>query len=397
MNEQDMQCMCNAIEGMALTGTYHERWETRGKVEGDARCRQLDARKVVVPVLVSIQTLTHTHTILHDTAGETNNSREGLTKKSNEELIKRLLQVIESLKESHAVASQKQNAQNFAMNMFKTPSESDVMALNIRGTHLDVFRGTLTAVPGLLATIFNGNWDENLSMDSNGRFFLDEDPEIFIALVNYLRERSRMLPSGKKCPKLPYFSNDDTTERFVRMVSGYHLEQHLWPFNLVQHDYKTFSIVEDAMHSRVFQRENDCYYVLQRKGPDNRRVRSFTVQIYVDECEDLKVGWLQYSLDEATEQDIDKGIEIYLEFIDATVELLAMDHDGVSDLFLDVDFQNRKDPIIRCANYGAEWYIDGEQVAETGKHSSALLGLNPFISITGTSSFRLLEMELEYK
>ena len=109
------------------------------------------------------------------------------------------------------------------LNVFDDPSDDDVLALNVGGTHLDVSRRTLTCVPSLLATKYSGDCDSSLPRDANGRFFVDEEPELFVALVNYLRDVNRVLPSGT-CAKPPSFSDADKQLRWKRLLEAIHLQ-----------------------------------------------------------------------------------------------------------------------------------------------------------------------------
>ena len=112
------------------------------------------------------------------------------------------------------------------INVFDFPSDDDVLSLNVGGTHLDVCRGTLTCMPSLLATKYSGEWDDSLIRDASGRFFVDEEPELFVSVVNYLRDVNRMLPSanGLTYAKPPSFSDSDKQLRWERLLESIHLE-----------------------------------------------------------------------------------------------------------------------------------------------------------------------------
>ncbi|KAG2435939.1 hypothetical protein HXX76_007134 [Chlamydomonas incerta] len=65
---------------------------------------------------------------------------------------------------------------------------SDVIRLNVGGTAMATSRRTLTLLPdSLLATMFSGDWDDHLARDPSGAVFLDYDPALFGALLNWLR------------------------------------------------------------------------------------------------------------------------------------------------------------------------------------------------------------------
>lgn len=61
----------------------------------------------------------------------------------------------------------------------------DVLNLNVGGTPMAVLRRTLTQAKGsMLATKFNGHWDDSQTKDSEGRFFIDQKFIYFEKLVD---------------------------------------------------------------------------------------------------------------------------------------------------------------------------------------------------------------------
>ena len=87
-------------------------------------------------------------------------------------------------------------------------TDADILQLNVGGSTLSVRRSTLTQFPDtLLAATFSGRWDESMEKDRDGNIFIDQDPDNFLLLVNYLRLRmnnqSRKVPE-KNLPKPTY-------------------------------------------------------------------------------------------------------------------------------------------------------------------------------------------------
>jgi BTB/POZ domain len=125
---------------------------------------------------------------------------------------------------------------------------SDVLRLNVGGTKVDVFRRTLTSVEGsLLASQFSGRWDDSLAKDADGNFFLDQPIELFLILVNYLRDReneSHLAPPLRS----PWFGDEHDAEArmpvaqkaeeeqkrisFFRMLEHYNLTLGVYPVSL---------------------------------------------------------------------------------------------------------------------------------------------------------------------
>jgi hypothetical protein len=71
----------------------------------------------------------------------------------------------------------------------KAGKESDIVYLNIGGTTtIAVSRRILTQFEdSVLASKFCGRSDDSLAKDKEGNFFIDEDPAVFLRLVNFLR------------------------------------------------------------------------------------------------------------------------------------------------------------------------------------------------------------------
>ena len=66
---------------------------------------------------------------------------------------------------------------------------SDVLQLNIGGSHCSVSRRTLCQYePSLLAAKFSGRWDDNVEKDADGRFFIDQPSHLFMPLVDFRYE-----------------------------------------------------------------------------------------------------------------------------------------------------------------------------------------------------------------
>jgi hypothetical protein len=110
---------------------------------------------------------------------------------------------------------------------------SDILRLNCGGTKIDVFRRTLTCVEGsLLASQFSGRWDDSLAKDADGDFFIDQPVDLFLILLNYLRNRESDTPLAP--PLLsPSFGQDMYKKSaFLRMLEQYNLTLGVYPFSV---------------------------------------------------------------------------------------------------------------------------------------------------------------------
>ena len=327
--------------------------------------------------------------------------------------MKRLSDEIDQLKQSFArqvkpKAGESVNDSNatiasrFAVNQI---SDADVLSLNIGGTKIDVSRATLTSIPSLLASKFSGEWDSSLPKDAEGRFFIDEEPELFVALVNYLRDYSRMIPlENKDSVVAPKFTDEAKQNRFYRMLDAYHLTDHFFPFELWKFDQENWGIPYAARRfvTQIHQGQaNNYYYFLQRVGQSRRQINSFEVQLNADVGATVRIGWLHYDIAEADDNALVNsmvgGVSLTLNVLGKRIETVEDKDEEATWSHTVLSFANDKNPIIRCADQGAEWFVDGKLVAEiagqnTGCDTSKL---NPFIDFKGTGSFRFTKVEYE--
>jgi BTB/POZ domain len=69
------------------------------------------------------------------------------------------------------------------------PNVSEIVSLNLGGEiFLQAHRETLLLPAGsLFAALFSGRWEDHCVKDSEGRVFLDHDPELVRMILNYLK------------------------------------------------------------------------------------------------------------------------------------------------------------------------------------------------------------------
>jgi len=105
---------------------------------------------------------------------------------------------------------------------------ADVVDLNIGGqVHCSVKRATLCQVDqSALGSMFSGRWEGSVDRDSAGRVFIDSEPELFMPLVNFLRQRSIQDPGEPaEAPEMP----PQRLAAFKRMLSYYGMLETVWP------------------------------------------------------------------------------------------------------------------------------------------------------------------------
>ena len=108
-------------------------------------------------------------------------------------------------------------------------SSSDVIHLNVGGcTKVAVLRRTLTSFDSMLATRFSGRWDDSIEKDRDGNFFIDQPPELFVPLLNYLR--AKMVETPRAPPVVsPLFHVAEEEKGFFRIVEYYGLTSTVYP------------------------------------------------------------------------------------------------------------------------------------------------------------------------
>merc|ERR1719277_187862 len=115
---------------------------------------------------------------------------------------------------------------------------SQAVALNVGGVaQLSVSRRTFTQCEdSMLAASFGGNWD--LPTDPEGRVFVDFSPDVFLPLVEHLRQRRIEDPMGAPTPPPPPFADSVTDERFLDMLRHYGVLDWVYRQQPVQHQVR---------------------------------------------------------------------------------------------------------------------------------------------------------------
>ena len=173
--------------------------------------------------------------------------------------------------------------------------DSDIIQLNVGGqTNIAVHRRTLTQFQdSMLAAKFSGRWDDSMEHDRDGNIFIDQDPDNFFILINYLRlrmnNRSRQVPD-KHMPKATY--------SFCSMLEYYDLMPGVYPqtwvgekdtFTCEEVSYGTvvLSTIKEGEKSETLASSSvlHCFGQFASAG-----VSEFTVEF--EKGTDGAVGWL---------------------------------------------------------------------------------------------------------
>ena len=88
------------------------------------------------------------------------------------------------------------NAEKQRMEVIEV-SDDDIIHLNVGGQKFSTTRATLCQVEGsLLATMFNGRWEDRVKRDKDGVVFFDFNPEHFSCILDYLRVKKISSPEN---------------------------------------------------------------------------------------------------------------------------------------------------------------------------------------------------------
>jgi BTB/POZ domain len=113
------------------------------------------------------------------------------------------------------------------------PSDNDVIHLNVSGKKITVLRGTLTRFEGsMLAARFSGRWDKNIEKDKEGNFFVNQPPDLFLPLIDFLQrfENTLSAPGSVRFPTVADFGGRaDRFDDFADMVEYYGLSANVLP------------------------------------------------------------------------------------------------------------------------------------------------------------------------
>jgi hypothetical protein len=110
----------------------------------------------------------------------------------------------------------------------------DILYLNVGGkSKIAVRRKILTLIEAsVLGAIFSRNWEGGLDKDKDGNIFIDQDPDLFEALVSYLRAKSNdVRHKGVESPA--------ASSKMDRMLDYYELLLAVYPMEIRQLDGPT--------------------------------------------------------------------------------------------------------------------------------------------------------------
>jgi BTB/POZ domain len=105
------------------------------------------------------------------------------------------------------------------------PSGMDVIHLNVSGKKIAVLRSTLTILEGsMLAARFSGSWDDSLEKDKEGNFSINQPPDLFLLMIDFLQcaVNASTTSGAIPFPSTADFNGDITRfQKFADMVELY--------------------------------------------------------------------------------------------------------------------------------------------------------------------------------
>jgi len=174
-----------------------------------------------------------------------------------------------------------------------SPKATDVLHLNVGGTVIAVYRKTITQIEGsTLAAMFSGRWDSSIEKDKDGNFFIDQSPDIFLPLIDFLRDKLCEMPSGPpaESPDASLFgSSQNRFFAFQRMVDFYGLTPGVFPTKIELHNGLPENCQISSYPDLGVNANSWCVFTLQATG-HKRTIKSF--QVKLGQVDNMQIGWL---------------------------------------------------------------------------------------------------------
>ncbi|GAX27894.1 hypothetical protein FisN_21Hh244 [Fistulifera solaris] len=263
---------------------------------------------------------------------------------------------------------------------------SDVIHLNVGGTLVATLRRTLTYVEdSMLAARFSGRWDESIEKDKDGNFFVDQRVEMFLPMIDYIRNKQNETPStyAPQSPGLSDFANNQKDYGdFKRMVEYFGMTLGIYPVELI--DYTTADkkrIGETGSSSLLYVAFSEwgiCGFL--PKG-HTRKIKGFEVKI--GDATNLQIGWVKGPV--VTKTDVTSHSS-------SVVVDVARAGISCNGTFESISNSLQSGTFVKCKNYGKEWFIDGEKLVGNWNNTWETEGVVPAMSGKGEWTITAVEL-----
>jgi BTB/POZ domain len=187
-------------------------------------------------------------------------------------------------------------------------SGTDIIHLNVSGKLVAVLRSTLTCLEGsMLAARFSGRWDDSHEKDREDNFFINQPPDLFVPMIEFLQRIGNSIPAAEATRFLTvedFGGSNDRFEDFADMVEHYGMTTLVLPptiyfagkanpeGRLISH-HNLENGQECPRHVRISGHHveaRECsFFHLRTQSRDVRRIRSFEVTI--GNIRAFRMGW----------------------------------------------------------------------------------------------------------
>lgn len=233
----------------------------------------------------------------------------------------------------------------------------DVLDLNVGGlADCAASRRTLCCVEdSMLAARFSGRWDDSLEKDSRGRFFVDFSPDLFLPLLDFLRQREvATVADPARSPAVPESQMPD----FVSMVRYYGLLDAVYPMSIELHRGQRAHVELKHRAQRV---STTMWATFILRGA----VVCNEFEIAIESLQNPQIGWATADFQEKLEVPCNAGAgdDEHSWGLDGTRHVVW--HKGVEK---HVNVSWGSGASVRCALDHKErkmrWFVDGVEVPE---------------------------------
>jgi len=291
---------------------------------------------------------------------------------------------------------------------------NDVIPLNVGGTCISVLRRTLTQIEGsMLASKFSGRWDDSLEKDQDGRFFIDQPMELFLPMIDYLRDRACETPvSGP--PEL-LLKDNTLRKRFNRMVEYYGMTLGIYPLGLYKFESpETQTLVAEHPEYEVQSESLETFILLPTDISSSSSYRRFanSFEVELGEHSIAQIGWMDWSHMASFMQQLPNtyqgaGYGRGSMALDCgRAGMATTNYQGSATVFTAVTTEGQRSDavgsVIRCEGCGDSWHVNGKVVVPTsttggGAPPIAKLSMsNPVPCVTIKGRLRITAIELNF-
>lgn len=264
--------------------------------------------------------------------------------------------------------------------MMGRKNPEDVLELNVGGaTDCAACRKTLCCVEdSMLAARFSGRWDDSLEKDPRGRFFIDFSPDLFLPLLDFLRQHEVAREADAvRAPKVP----ESHIAGFVRMVRYYGLLEAVFPVTIELHRGLRAHVEVDH-RARCVSTTMWATFILRGE------VACSEFEVAIESLQNPQIGWATADFQHKLEETCNAGAgdDEHSWGLDGTRHVVW--HKGDVEKHVNVSWGSGA--TVRCTldhrDRKMRWFVDGAEVSES---ETELPRARLFPVITGRGTWTL--------